>query len=130
MTNVSRPRRKEAIVKKLLALLLLTSSTDWSQQVTIGREVNAQVSLCPDQKAAEAVLTTHAAKGLLEARKVYSEKCLSAVVLVTPQAVVSEIRVEGVMMRVVKVLVRMQDESQTEWFMLTNLPIAKNGVSV
>lgn len=114
------------------ALLLLTSSLAWSQvpSVRLGTEVHASVSMCADQASAEAVLTTHASKGLVEARKVYSEKCLSAVVLVTPKAVVKEIRVEGSTMRIVKIFVRMQDESQTEWYMLTNLPITREGVDV
>lgn len=121
------PNRKENAMKNLV-LLLAASLSAWSamaqEPIVLNRERAASASLCPDQASAEAVLTTHATKGMQAASLLYGEKCVTATVLLVPQAVVVRRTVEGQSLKVVRVLVRMADESQTTWFMLTATPIA------
>lgn len=111
----------------LLAVLTLWTSANAqsTRPISLGVEVvAASASVCPDQPSAQAVITAHATKGIEEARKVYTEKCVSvARVLITPVAVISNTKTPDGYMKIVKVLIRMKDESQTVWYMLTNIAV-------
>jgi len=113
---------------KKLVLLLAASLSAWSvmaqEPIVLNRERAASASLCPDQATAEAVIEAHATKGMQAAQLVYGEKCVTATVLLVPQAVVVRRTIEGQPMKVIRALVRMADDSQTTWYMLTFTPIA------
>ena len=113
------------LVKRLsiCALLALSSSMSWSQSIRLGVERAASASLCPDQKTAQAVVSAHATDGLQAALALYTAKCYSVVVYLVPQAVISRTRIAGEDMKIIRVLIRMADNSQTEWFMLTKSQI-------
>ncbi len=112
---------------KNLVLLLAASLSAWSamaqEPIVLNRERAAIASLCPDQASAEAVIETHATKGMQAAQLVYGEKCVTAQVYLVPQAVVVRKTIEGQPMKVLRVLVRMADNSQTTWYMLTFTPL-------
>lgn len=115
------------MVKSSIALTLLVSllstSAHAGMQIRLGEEVHAQVGVCPDQTTAEAVLETHAKQGIAMARTIYQAMCISAPLFITPQVVVKRVTIDGEYVKVVRSLVRMKDESQSVWYMITSLPI-------
>lgn len=107
-------------VKRLLFLILASFAlTCKSQDIPLGEQVQASASICSTREEAEAVVKTHVKQGFEKAQALFQKTCVSALVLLTPVQVVGRYKVDTGVMKVIKVLVVMQDDSQKEFYILT-----------
>jgi hypothetical protein len=110
-------------MRTLLVSLLALTSNAWSQPIPIGEQVNASASICSTRAEAEAVVKTHQSQGFQKAQELFARTCTSAMVAITPIQVVGRYQVDTGVMKVIKVLVVMKDDSQKEFYILTTNPI-------
>jgi len=106
-------------MNKLLVLLALLSPAAFAQQVPLGEKVDAIASFCPTQEVAEAVVATYANKGRDQATQLFAAKCVSAAVSLTPEYVVSRTPVGSGTLKIIRILVVMQDNSEEPFYMIT-----------
>lgn len=116
-------------MRKVLFLSILASFalTCKSQDIPLGEQVQASASICSSREEAEAVVKTHVKQGYEKAQALFQKTCTSAMVLLTPLQVVGRYKVDTGVMKVIKVLIVMQDDSQKEFYILTTNAI-KNEV--
>lgn len=116
-------------MKKVLSLCILASFalTCKSQDIPLGEQVQASASICATRAEAEAVVKTHVQHGFEKAQALFQQTCTSAQVLLTPLQVVGRYKVDTGVMKVIKALIVMQDDSQKEFYILTTNAI-KNEV--
>lgn len=93
--------------------------------IELGREVAAQALICDTKEKAVAIIETHAQKGIEEATKLAGATCLSAQFLGTPVLVLATRPLGELVLKVVQIQVRMQDESFTSWYMPTWYAISR-----